>query len=372
MTPRTFSEVYSPYQATDWNAAWTRWTEQHVRTALAKPFLSIDDYAALLSPAAGPFLEPMAQKAYTLTRQHFGKTILLYSPMYLSNYCTNACTYCGFNAQNKIPRKQLSLDEVDRESAAMAQTGIRHILILTGDAKGRATVDYLLECIQVLKKHFLSIAIEIYAADSSDYARLIAAGVDQLTLYQETYNPEIYDRVHLKGPKKDFTYRLLAPERAAESGIRAVNIGGLLGLDDWRREAFFTGLHAHHLQTRFPALEVSISLPRMRPHEGSFKDIHDVTDAQVVQYLLAARLFMPRLGITLSTRESATFRDQLLPLGITRMSAGSTTAVGGHTQTDESTGQFEISDHRSVAEMHAALRAAGYQPIFTDWHSSGS
>jgi 2-iminoacetate synthase len=357
------------YAHTDWDAFWANITPERVQAALAKNFLTPDDYAALLSPAARPFLEVMAQKAHALTVQHFGKTILLYSPMYLSNFCANTCTYCGFNAQNKIPRKQLTLDEVATEARAIAQDGIRHILILTGDAKGKATVDYLIDCIRILKNHFLSIAIEIYAADQSDYARLIAAGVDQLTLYQETYNEEIYGRVHLKGPKKDFHYRLLAPERAALASIRAVNLGALLGLDSWQREAFFTGLHAHGLQTTFPALEVSLSLPRLRPHAGRFENIRPVLDADIVQYILAARLFMPRLGLTLSTRETVAFRDHVLPLGITRMSAGSSTAVGGHTQPEDNVGQFEIADHRNVPEMQAGIRAAGYQTIFTDWHS---
>ncbi|NTV52611.1 MAG: 2-iminoacetate synthase ThiH [Candidatus Firestonebacteria bacterium] len=365
----TFLTELEKYQSTDWNAFWQGISAARVQTALGKSFLNPEDYAALLSPAAVPFLEAMAQKAHALSLQHFGKTVLLYSPMYLSNFCTNTCTYCGFNAANKIPRKQLTLAEVETEAAAIAQTGIRHILILTGDAPGKADVAYLLGCLQVLKKHFLSIAIEIYAADQADYARLIAGGVDQLTLYQETYNPRIYDQVHLKGPKKDFAYRLAAPERAALAGIRAVNLGALLGLDVWRREAFFTGLHADFLQARFPALEVSLSAPRMRPHAGTFADIQPVSDTDIVQYLLAARLFMPRLGLTLSTRENADFRDRLLPLGITRLSAGSSTAVGGHTQPENNIGQFEIADPRNVPEMQAAVRAAGYQPIFTDWHA---
>jgi 2-iminoacetate synthase len=365
----SFLDELQNYKNTNWDAFWQNFSETHVLAALGKDFLSPVDYAALLSPAAVPHLEAMAQKAHTLTLQHFGKTVLLYSPMYLSNYCTNACTYCGFNAHNKIQRKQLTLAEVEAEAAAIAQTGIRHILILTGDAPGKASVDYILECIQVLKKHFLSLAIEIYAADQKDYARLVAAGVDQLTLYQETYNPRIYAQVHVKGPKKDFAYRLLAPERAAQAQIRAINIGALLGLDQWRREAFLTGLHAGFLQTRFPALEISLSPPRLRPHAGCQEEIQPVHDADLVQYLLAARLFLPRLGLTLSTRESALFRDQILPLGITRMSAGSSTAVGGHTQPGDNIGQFEIADHRNVPEMQTAIRAAGYQSIFTDWHA---
>jgi 2-iminoacetate synthase len=366
MTFATELKKYAPVLQENF---WDRFTPQHVQTALGKNFLTVDDYAALLSPAAAPFLETMAQKAHALTLQHFGKTILFFSPMYLSNFCTNACRYCGFNAHNRIPRKQMTLPEVEAEARALAQTGIRHVLILTGDAPAKAGVDYLVDCLSVLKKRFLSIGIEIYALDQEEYARLIRAGVDQMTMFQETYDPAVYARVHPQGPKQNFTYRLDAPERVAAAGVRAVNLGALLGLIPWRNDAFFTGLHAHWLQNRFPALEVSLSAPRLRPHAGDFSELHPVDDAALVQYLLAARLFMPRLGLTLSTRENAELRNHLLPLGITRISAGTSTAVAGHTQPEAGVGQFEISDSRSVAEMQAAITAAGYQPIFTDWHA---
>jgi 2-iminoacetate synthase len=221
-----------------------------------------------------------------------------------------------------------------------------------------------------LKKYFTSIAIEVYALERDEYAQVIEAGADLLTIYQETYNEELYDRIHLKGPKKDYRFRLDAPERACQAFIRAVNIGALLGLDsNWRREAFFTGLHANYLQDRFMDTEVSISLPRIRPHEGGFEPGCVVNDKNMVQMMLAFRLFMPRAGITISTRENAQFRNNIIRLGVTKMSAGSTTAVGGHTQKEENTGQFDISDERNVSQMREAVLSLGYQPVFKDWQT---
>ena len=327
-------------------------------------------FLASLSPAAEEFLEPMAQKAHALTLMHFGRTIQLYTPMYLSNYCENECAYCGFNALNKMPRRTLTLHEVEREAAFIASTGIEHLLILTGDAREKSPPAYIKECLKVLKKYFSSISIEIYALTEEEYADLARSGIDGLTLYQETYNEAVYERVHKSGPKKDFRFRLDAPERAAKSGMRSVNVGALLGLSDWRREVFLMGLHAQYLQDRYGEVEIGASLPRLRPHAGDFKDIKEVSDKNIAQTLMALRLFLPRLGIALSTRESALLRENFLPLGITRMSAGSTTRVGGHTITspeEENTPQFEISDPRDVEEMKKMLVAKGYQPVLKDW-----
>ena len=325
---------------------------------------------ALLSPAAEEFLEPMAQTAHALTLQNFGRTIQLYTPMYLSNFCENECAYCGFNTKNKMPRRTLTLSEVEKEAAFIASTGIEHLLILTGDSKARSPISYIKECLGVLKKYFSSISAEIYALTEEEYADLAGSGIDGLTLYQETYDETVYGRVHRAGPKKDFRFRLDAPERAARSGMRSVNVGALLGLSDWRKEVFLMGLHAQYLQDRYGEVEIGASLPRLRPHVGNFKEITEVSDKNIVQTLIALRLFLPRLGIALSTRENASLREDLLPLGITRMSAGSTTRVGGHTiesPEEQNTPQFEISDPRDVEEMKAMLAGKGYQPVLKDW-----
>lgn len=346
-------------------------TDAGVRRALGKKTLSGKDYLALLSPAAEPYLEQMAQKAHRLTVAQFGRSMVLFTPMYLSNFCTNRCLYCGFNQSNNIARRRLTLEQVEAESRTIAEMGIRHILILTGDAPSIAGVDYVEECCHVLRRTFPAIGIEIFAVSEEAYGRLIRAGVDSLTLYQETYNESLYSHLHPQGPKRDYRFRLDAPERACRAGMRAVGIGALLGLDDWRRDAFFTGLHASYLQDRYPETEIGVSLPRMRPHVGGYPPASIVEDRHVVQIMTAMRLFMPRVGITISTRESARFRDRLLPLGVTRMSAGSCTAVGGRIDTEESVGQFDISDERSVPEMAAMLRRAGWQPVYKDWQALG-
>jgi 2-iminoacetate synthase len=327
-------------------------------------------FLALLSPAAERFLEPMAQKAHALTLMHFGRTLQLYTPMYLSNYCENKCAYCGFNALNKMLRRTLTLEEVEKEAAFIASTGIEHLLVLTGDSRIKSPLSYIKKCLEVLKKHFSSLSVEIYALTEEEYADLARSGVDGLTLYQETYDEEVYGRVHRAGPKKDFRFRLDAPERAAKSGMRNVNIGALLGLNDWRKEVFGLGLHAGYLQDRYGKVEIGASLPRLRPHAGVFKEITKVSDRNMTQIIMALRLFLPWIGITLSTRESASLREDLLPLGITHMSAGSTTRVGGHTleaPEGEGSSQFEISDPRSVGEFKAMLVAKGYQPVLKDW-----
>jgi len=346
-------------------------TGADVRRVLGKRTLTGEDFLVLLSPAAQPYLEQMAQKAHTLTVAQFGRTMVLYTPLYLSNFCTNSCVYCGFNRDNRIARRQLTLEEVATEAKAVAATGLKHILILTGDAPDKASVAYIEACCAVLKRYFPAIGMEIYALSHKEYARLINGGVDSLTLYQETYNEALYARLHPRGPKRNYRFRLDAPENACRAGMRAVNIGALLGLDDWWRDAFFTGLHASYLQDRYPETEISVSLPRMRPHAGGYQPEYTVEDRHIVQIITALRLFMPRVGITISTRESADFRDRLLPLGVTRMSAGSCTAVGGRTDEKENVGQFAISDERSVPEMAAMLRQAGWQPVYKDWQSLG-
>ncbi len=363
----SFYQEYQKINAFDLSVYHDSITANKITNILLKQSITELDFLALLSPEAELLLEDMAVKAHQLTLSQFGRTIVLYTPMYLSNYCTNQCLYCGFNATNKISRKQLSHEEVEKEAAEIAGTGLKHILILTGDARKIATIGYLKECITILKQYFDSINIEIYALTTDEYNELIKAGIDALTIYQETYNQRLYDSLHVQGPKKDYRFRLDAPERACNAGIRAVNIGALLGLDSWQQEVFLTGLHANYLQNRYPDVEVSISLPRMRPHAGEFNPQYTVSDKNLVQIMTACRLFMPRVGIAISTREEAAFRDRIIRLGVTKMSAGSTTAVGGHTRSGDKSPQFDISDNRTVEQIVMSIKSLGYQPVFKDW-----
>lgn len=349
----SFYETYSQYKDFDWSAP-----KEYTRLA------------ELLSPAAEEHLEEMATIAHQTTLKYFGKTIQLYTPMYLSNYCDNRCVYCGFNSSNNIARHRLNIEEVEKEAKAIASTGLKHILILTGESRSMSPISYIKDCVRVLKKYFSSIAIEIYPLEEDEYKELVLAGVDSLTIYQEVYDEAIYSDMHPAGPKKDYRFRLDAPERGARAGMRGVNIGSLLGLDDWRKEVFLTVLHAKYLEDKFPDIEIGISIPRMRPHAGDFKVPFEVSDKNMVQIILAIRLILPRAGISVSTRESPDFRENLIPLGITRMSAGSTTKVGGHTigaEDSSTSAQFDISDRRSVAQMKALLERKGYQPVLKDW-----
>ncbi len=365
----SFYDEFLQYSDADMEAVFQHTTSADIERIIGKDRLTPKDFLALLSHKAEEHLEWMAQKANQLTVQNFGRVILLYTPMYLSDYCTNKCTYCGFNVTNVFTRKQLTMEEVEKEAQTVAASGIQHILILTGEAPAIAGVPYMKECVAILKRYFSSIAIEVYAMEEEEYAELMEAGVESMTMYQETYNPLLYDRLHLKGPKKDYRYRLDAPERACRAGMRGVNIGALLGLDDWRRDGFFTGLHANYLQNKYPGVEVSISLPRIRPTMGNCETGNSVNDKSIVQFMTAFRLFMPRAGMPLSTRENAEFRNHAIKLGITKMSAGVQTAVGGHIDSQENSGQFAVSDTRNVKEMSDAILQLGYQPVFKDWQA---
>lgn len=363
----SFYEHYRRYQDFDCSGFFDRLTVNDIRRIIVKPRLSVLDYLALLSPRAEECLEEMARQAQRLTIQHFGRVIMLYTPLYLANYCVNHCVYCGFGAQNQLERKKLTPSEVEAEAEVIARSGLKHILVLTGESRVDASVSYIRACVERLKKFFTAISMEVYALEEHEYAELISAGVDGLTIYQEVYDQETYAEVHPAGPKRDFHYRLEAAERACRAGMRTISVGALLGLHDWRREAFFTGLHADYLQKRFTDVEVSISVPRLRPHLGGFEPRHRVTDKNVVQYILAFRLFMPRGGITLSTRERAGFRDRLVRLGVTRMSAGSSTVVGRRLDHEDGPGQFDISDERDVAAVAHMIYGQGYQPVYKDW-----
>lgn len=342
-------------------------TNRDVEKNLKKDRLSEQDFMTLLSPAAENYLEEMAQKAHQLTTQHFGKTMQLFLPLYLSDYCVNTCKYCSFSVDNDFPRRRLSMEEIDQEAKIIADMGIKHIILLSGESRIHSSIDYLKQSLKVLKKHFSSIGLEIQPLDTEEYHELVDHGIDGLTVYQEVYNEQIYSAIHTKGPKRDFKYRLDTPERGAKAGMRSVNIAALLGLDEWRKESFITGLHAAYLQDNYLETEVGVSFPRIRPNAGDFQPKVDVTDKNLVQALLASRLYLPSSGITISTRETPEFRDHLIPLGVTKMSAASSTVVGGYTDPDITQSQFEISDERSVKEIKELLLNKGYQPVMKDW-----
>lgn len=358
-------DKYSDFSFADYFAGLA---DNDIKYIVAKDILSPLDFLALLSPIAAGHLEIIARKANRLTVQYFGRTISLFTPLYISNHCSNQCIYCGFNKKNNIIRRILSIREIEQEAAAIASTGLQHLLLLTGESRSATPVDYLVEAVTCLKKHFASVAIEIFPMEENEYRLLQQAGVDGLTLFQEVYDRKIYKKVHLSGKKRDYHFRLNAPERGAKAGFRVVNIGALLGLGEKRSEFFFTGLHAAYLERRFLDTEVAVSLPRFNKAECEFMPQDPVDDKTFVQFMLALRLFLPRAGITISTRENRRMRDHLLQLGATRFSAGVCTSVGGYTNKDSnSTPQFEITDERSVEEVAAAIIRRGYQPVYKDW-----
>ncbi|MDD4202232.1 MAG: 2-iminoacetate synthase ThiH [Candidatus Omnitrophica bacterium] len=364
----SFYSIYKKYKNIDLNKLFES-RPKDIKKVLMQDNMSFDDFSFLLSVEAEEYLEDMAQKAHRITLQNFGKTIQLYTPIYLSSYCDNKCVYCGFKKDNLIKRRKLSLEEVEKEASFIAATGLAHILVLVGDSREHSPVSYIKECVKVLGKYFASISIEIYALTENEYRQLIDAGVDGLTIYQEVYDEQIYDELHFSGPKKDYIFRLDAPERGAKAGMRTINIGVLLGLNDFRTEAFFLGLHAKYLQDKYTDTEISISVPRIRSYAGSFEAKHSLSDKNLVQMIMAIRLFLPRVGVTVSTRENERLRENLLPFGVTKISAGTTTAVGGHTLDDKekSSLQFDLLDKRSVADITEMLRRKGYQPVFKDW-----
>lgn len=365
----SFYNTCLTYQDYDFDKFFKNLSLNQIVSCSSQEEITAEQFLILLSPKIDNFLEEFACRAHDITIRHFGRTIQLYTPMYLSNFCDNSCLYCGFNKNNKFLRKKLDLDKVREEAKIIAAKGFKHILILTGESKSISPVSYIKDCVDILNEYFSSIAIETYALDDSEYELLINAGVSGLTIYQEVYDQKIYDTVHPEGPKKDYQFRLDAPERAARKKIRAINLGVLLGLADWRKEVFLLGLHAKYLHDNYGDVEISVSLPRLRPHQGEFIPQFQVSDKDLVQIMVALRLFLPYAGITLSTREEAGFRDNLLPLGVTRMSAESSTVVGGHSISSEALElpQFEISDQRNLEEVKRAIIGKGYQPVLKDW-----
>ena len=339
-----------------------------VTRALGRNRRSLGDFAALLSPAAAERVEELAAAAHEATVRRFGRTIHLFSPLYLSNECVSSCTYCGFSAQNEIARRTLSVDELVAEANALTRQGFRHLLLVSGEHARIVSKDYLVDCVRALAPIVPSLSIEVQVWDEDTYRRLVAAGADGLVVYQETYDSSTYEAVHLKGKKRNYDWRLGALDRGAAAGMRRLGLGALLGLHpDWRADAISVAAHAQALIHRWWRCEVSVALPRLRPAAGGFEPADPVADADFVQLLCALRLFLPDVGISLSTREPAGLRDALVPLGVTHLSAGSHTEPGGYAEPSDAEPQFEVSDSRSPADVASWLRSAGYDPVWKDW-----
>lgn len=345
------------------------YTAKDVKEALAAETCSIDNFKALLSPAALPFLEEIAQKAQKETRKHFGNSVAIFTPLYIANYCENYCVYCGFNCHNKIKRAQLNAEEIEKEMQAIAETGLEEVLILTGESPNKSSVEYIGEACKIAKKYFKLIGLEVYPMDSKDYAYLHECGADFVTVFQETYNSDKYKTLHLGGRKRIFPYRLNAQERAIMGGMRGVGFAALLGLDDFRKDALATGMHAYLLQKKYPHAEIAFSCPRLRPIINNDKiNPKDVHEPQLLQIICAYRIFMPFASITISTRECERFRDNIIQIAATKISAGVNVGIGGHSQEEEKGDeQFEISDGRSVDEIYQMIEDNGMQPVMTDY-----
>ena len=345
------------------------YTAKDVKEALAAETCSVDNFKALLSPAALPFLEEIAQKAQKETRKHFGNSVAIFTPLYITNYCENYCVYCGFNCHNKIKRAQLNAEEIEKEMQAIAETGLEEVLILTGESPNKSSVEYIGEACKIAKKYFKLIGLEVYPMDSKDYAYLHECGADFVTVFQETYNSDKYKTLHLGGRKRIFPYRLNAQERAIMGGMRGVGFAALLGLDDFRKDALATGMHAYLLQKKYPHAEIAFSCPRLRPIINNDKiNPKDVHEPQLLQMICAYRIFMPFASITISTRECERFRDNIIQIAATKISAGVNVGIGGHSQEEEKGDeQFEISDGRSVDEIYQMIEDNGMQPVMTDY-----
>ncbi len=370
------------------------------RAALEKTKVSLADFAALISPAAGDLLEVMSRKAHAMTQQRFGKTIRLFAPLYLSNECVNNCSYCGFSRDNPILRVTLSLDEVQREANELNAQGFRNLLLVAGEHPKFVSNHYLRDCVARLHAEWPSISLEVGPMETEEYRPIVAAGSDGLVVYQETYDRAVYDQMHTAGPKKNFDWRLETPERAYTAGFRRLGIGALYGLADWRFEALSLAAHADYLLRHCWKAQLTISLPRLRPCAGEFEPLTLLRDRDLAQLICAFRLMFPDVGIVLSTREMPKLRDGLIPLGVTMMSAGARTEPGGYTgagrekihhtergiikeiaagssewvpqdkRPTNATGQFDIGDERTPQEIATLIRRLGYEPVWKDWDTA--
>ena len=348
---------------------YNKYTANDVKRALTAEYPSTEDFAALLSPAAEPFLEQMARRASIETAKHLGNSVCLFTPLYIANYCENYCIYCGFNCHNKIRRAKLDYDGIRREMEAIAKTGMEEILILTGESRKMSDVEYIGKACEIAHEYFKNVGIEVYPMNTDEYAYVHKCGADYVTVFQETYNSDKYETLHLAGHKRIFPYRLNAQERAVRGGMRGVAFAALLGLDDFRKDAFAAGTHAYLIQRKYPHAEISFSCPRLRPIINNDKiNPKNVHEKQLLQVMCAYRIFMPFAGLTISTRERAGFRDNVVGMCATKISAGVSTGIGSHTE-EESQGdnQFEISDNRSLKEVCDAIHSKGLQPVLNDY-----
>lgn len=352
------------------------YTARDVRAALSHDTCTVEDFKALLSPAAQPFLEQMAQRAQIETQKHFGNTVYIFTPLYIANYCENYCVYCGFNCYNKIRRLQLSHEQIEHEMKVIADSGMEEILILTGESKAKSDIKYIGEACKLARKYFKMVGLEVYPVNSEDYKYLHECGADYVTVFQETYDSDKYETLHLMGHKRVWPYRFESQERALMGGMRGVGFSALLGLSDFRKDALATALHVYYLQRKYPWAEMSISCPRLRPIINNDKiNPHDVHETQLCQIICAYRIFLPFAGITVSSRESASFRNGIAKIAATKVSAGVSTGIGDHESkyTGENDGdaegdeQFEINDSRSIDTMYKDMSSEGLQPVLNDY-----
>uniref|UniRef100_UPI00405692EA 2-iminoacetate synthase ThiH n=1 Tax=Agathobacter sp. TaxID=2021311 RepID=UPI00405692EA len=352
------------------------YTAADVKEALEHDTCSIEDFRALLSPAAEPFLEQMAQRARLETGKHFGNTVYLFTPLYIANYCENYCVYCGFNCYNHINRMKLSMEQIEKEMKVIADSGMEEILILTGESRGQSNVDYIGEACKLARKYFRMVGLEIYPVNTDEYKYLHECGADYVTVFQETYDTDRYEQLHLLGHKRVWPYRFDAQERALRGGMRGVAFSALLGLSDFRKDALASAMHVYYLQRKYPHAEMSLSCPRLRPIINNDKiNPLDVHERQLCQVLCAYRIFLPYVGITVSSRESAEFRNGIVKIAATKVSAGVSTGIGDHEskytgkETDEVQGdeQFEIDDNRSLEKMYKDIAEEGLQPVLNDY-----
>jgi len=355
---------------------YSKYTAADVKAALEHDTCSIEDFKALLSPAAEPFLEQMAQKARLETSKHFGNTVYLFTPLYIANYCENYCVYCGFNCYNHIKRMKLSMEQIEKEMKVIADSGMEEILILTGESRGQSNVEYIGEACKRARKYFRMVGLEIYPVNTDEYKYLHECGADYVTVFQETYDTDKYEQLHLLGHKRIWPYRFDAQERALKGGMRGVAFSALLGLSDFRKDALASALHVYYLQRKYPHAEMSLSCPRLRPIINNDKiNPLDVHEKQLCQVLCAYRIFLPFVGITVSSRESAEFRNGIVKIAATKVSAGVSTGIGDHEskytgkETDDIQGdeQFEIDDNRSLDKMYKDIAEEGLQPVLNDY-----
>ncbi|WP_143309476.1 2-iminoacetate synthase ThiH [Chitinophaga vietnamensis] len=362
-----FIDIFQQHEWDDVKNSIYAKTAVDVERALQTSRRSLHDFAALISPAAAPYLETMANMSHQLTLQRFGNTMQLYIPMYLSNECQNICTYCGFSFDNKIARRTLSGAEILQETATIKAMGYDHVLLVTGEAHQTVGLDYFQKALTLLRPHFSNISMEVQPMDEADYAALIPLGLHAVLVYQETYHQHDYRKHHPKGRKSSFEYRLETPDRLGKAGIHKMGLGVLIGLEDWRTDSFFTALHLQYLEKTYWQTKYSISFPRLRPFSGGLPPKVPMNDRELVQLICAWRLFNQEVELSISTREEEKFRDHIIKLGITAMSAGSRTNPGGYSVAPQSLEQFEISDERSAAAIAAMLRRQGYEPVWKDW-----